>query len=377
MPNLMAQAGPKRPDANTAPTSYVGFTRASGEHRESAFDFQRQLTASDADLGVIDIPAYGWLRSLFIIVEATGGAGAGVTSHEDGPFTVLKSIMLSEPNGATIHSFDTGYDLYLANKYGGFRPAFGADARQSPIYSAPAATSGNFRFGLRIPVEINGRDGLGSLANQNAAATFKLRLTMAALNQVYGVVPGTTAPTVRVRGYLEAWDQPEASVGGQANQLTPPAPDTTQFYSSQVYNVSAGQNTIGLKRVGNYIRNLTFIYRNAAGSRAAVASSFADPTTIYLDTRPIDQVDQWSWRHQMYERTGFGTVADNLPGGLDSSVWHYDFTHELNGELGAEFGDLWLPTQTSSRLEVSGNFASAGTLKVITNDVALSAPIWA
>lgn len=382
MANVLAQGAPKPANANSAaPTSYVSFTRASGEHRESAFDISRQLTTSDQDLGVIDVPAYGWARSIVLVVTATGGVGAAVTAREDAPFNALKTIMLSEPNGTALHSFDTGYDLYLANKWGGYRNSVGADPRQSPVYSAPATAGGNFSFLVRIPIELNARDGLGSLANQSAAATFKLRLSLAALAQVYGTVP-TTAPTVRIQGWLEAWDQPEASVGGQANQLTPPAPDSAQYYSSQVFNIAAGQQTVQVRRVGNYIRGLTLIYRAVDGTRASAAASWASPVTLYLDTRPIDQFDIPNVRHQMFERTGFGanygvqTAPDDTPGGLDRSVVHYDFAHEVDGSIGHEFGDLWLPTQTSTRLELSGNFGAAGTLKVMTNDISLSAPVW-
>lgn len=363
-----------------AVTPTVPFIRASSEHREpTGIDIQKQMTAGDQDLGVFDIPAYGYVRSLLIVVQATGGAGAGVTAAEDGPWNALKNIALTEPNGAVINQFNTGYDLMCGgNKFGGYRSPEGADPRASKVFGAVGATTGNFTYAYRIPVELNLRDGLGSLPNQNAAATFKLRLTLAASTAIYGVVPGTTLPTVRVRVFLEAWDQPEAVTAGQSNQTTPPAMNTTQFWSSQTYAVNVGQNTIRLTRVGNYIRNLVFILRRAGTSRVLGESDWADPLTLYLDTRPLDIIEANNWQHQMYERTGFGGAgaAQDAAKGLENGVRVYDFMHEFDGVLGRENRDLWLPTLGSTRLELQGVFANAGTLTVLTNDVAVAGSVF-
>lgn len=362
----------------------VPFIRASAEHREPAgIDVSRLMTAADQDLGVFDIPAVGYVRSVFLVVTATGGAGTAVTSHEDGPFNALKNIALTEPNGAIIAQFNSGHDLYLANKWGGYRHVLGSDPRQSPTFSGIAAATGNFTFVLRVPVEINVRDALGSLPNQNAAATFKLRATLAASTGVYGTVP-TTLPTVRVRAYIEAWDQPEVSAGGLTNQVTPPAMNTTQFWTSQQFAVNAGLNSIRLTRVGNYLRELILVHRRASTSRANGETDLlaVDPLTLMLDTRPLDIIEPNNFRHQQFERTGFGgtlgatTPANDAPGGLDNGVRVYDFAHEFDGTIGHENRDLWLPTLGSTRLELQGSFANAGTLTVLTNDVAIAGSVF-
>lgn len=385
MPTAATTAGAtRRTTQNSGNTQAVlptvPFIRASAEHREPAgIDVSRAMTGSDQDLGVFDIPAYGYLRSMVILVQASGGAGASVTGAEDGPWSAIKNIALTEPNGAVIAQFNSGYDLYLANKWGGYRVNDGADPKASPVYSGPGAASGNFTYMLRIPLELNLRDGLGALPNQNAAATFKLRITMAGSGQVYGTVP-STLPTVRVRAFTEAWDQPETQSAGQTNQTTPPAMNTTQFWSTQVYNVNAGSQTIRLSRVGNYIRNLIFEYR--ATTRAAGNTNFPDPVTLYLDTRPLDIVERNNFVNQMYERTGFGgsiggtTPANETAQGIDNGVFVYDFMHEFDGSLGRENRDLWLPTLGSTRLEVQGTFGAAGTLTVLTNDVAIAGNVF-
>ncbi len=372
---------------NVAIAPSVPFVRASMEHREPAgVDVSRLLIAADQDLGVFDVPAYGYLRSIVLVVTATGGLGAGVTANEDAPFSVVKNIALTEPNGAVIAQFNTGYDMYLAQKWGGYRDSSGADPRSSPVFSAPSAVGGNFSFLLRVPVEINPRDGLGSLPNQNAAATFKVRATLNSGAANAGLYTGTipsTQPTVRVRAYIETWDQPESSSAGQTNQITPPAMNTTQFWTAQTFNVAAtGNQQFRMTRVGNYIRNLIFVYRSAAGLRSANDASFPDPATLLVDARPVDIIERNNWRHQMYERTGFGgvvgagTTANDTPQGLDNGVYVYDFTHEFDGSLGRENRDLWLPTLGSTRLEIQGSFAATGTLTVLTNDVAVAGSVF-
>lgn len=359
----------------------VPFVRASAEHREPAgIDVSRLATAADQDLGVFDIPAYGYVRSVLLVVQGSGAVGAAVGSA-DSPWNALKNIALTEPNGAVIHQFNSGYSLYLANKWGGYRHPVGSDLRASPIYSY-VSTLGNFTFIVRIPVEINLRDALGSLPNQNAAATFKLRATLAA-NAGYTTAPATTQATVRVRAYIEAWDQPSTSDAGQTNQVTPPAMNTTQFWSEQTYNYNAGAQNIRLTRVGNYIRNLILIARQtASGTRASGDTDFPDPASLYLDARPLDIIERNNWKHQMFERSGYGGAvgtsvpANDQPGGLDAGVFVYDFCHEFDGGLGRENRDLWLPTLGSTRLELQGSFAAAGTLTVLTNDVAIAGGVF-
>lgn len=382
------QATPRGGQQAVLPT--VPFIRASAEHREpTGIDVSRVLTGATQDLGVFDIPAYGYVRRIVILVTASGGTGGtpAVTLDEDAPFNGLTNIKLTEPNGAVLSEFDDGYEMHLAAKWGGYRHVVGADPKASPVHVDPGSTFASFAWMGFIPVELNLRDGLGALPNQNAAATFKLKMSLAP-NTAYGTGTfPTTLPTVRVRAYAECWDQPESQSGGATNQITPPAMNTTQFWSRQVYNVLAGSNTIRLTRVGNYIRNLIMIYRTTTdGTRSDAEADWADPTTLYLDTRPLDTIETNNWKNQMYERTGFGgqygsasaqvAPQQDRARALDNGVRVYDFMHEFDGTLGQENRDLWLPTLGSTRLELQGSFVEAGSLTVLTNDVAIAGSVF-
>ncbi|UGC97980.1 major capsid protein [Rhodococcus phage P19] len=359
-----------QPQAAIAAKSFV---RASMEHRESAgIDVQRAITASDQDLGSFPIPAYGYIRSLLLYVTVSGGAGTAAF-QKDAPWNILKNIIIQEPNGATIAQFNSGYDLFLANKWGGYR--YANDPKTKFDYNTNV-TGGSISFMLRIPLELRGRDGLGSLPNQNAAAAFQLRATLSSAATVYSTNP-TTLPNVRLRVVAEEWDQPAVSSDGSPNQTTPPAMNTTQYWTKQIYPVSVGQNTIRLTRVGNYLREVIFIYRDATNARVSYASNnWPSPAVLYYDTRPTDNVLDVVWRGTMQERTGYIASTVDSANGLDDGVFVYDYAHEFDGSIGYELNDGWLPTLSSTRLEIQGTFGVAGTLEVLTNDVSVAGNVF-
>lgn len=355
--------------------SVVRFVRASDEHvQPGGIDESNALTSSSRDLGVHDIPAYGFLRNIWLFVEVTGGAAglATVAAAEDAPWNVLQNISLTEPNGAPIVQLVDGYQLYLVNKYGGYVQGFPGDPQLLPTFS-DVDSDGNFSFSLRIPVEVGPRDGLGSLANQDSAGQFKLRLAVAASGTVYDTAPDTLPTTVRVRAYIECWDQPEQAGASGTNQTEPPAVGTTSFWSVQSgRTVNNGQNTIELKRKGNHLRQVLLVLRDA-GSRADAEADWPDETRFERDAFPARYYQDDYWSQLMAERTGYIETIETA-GGLDNGVRFHDYAHDFNGKLGYETRDLWQPTRGSSRLELVGSWStgSTSTLDIITNDVAIA-----
>lgn len=355
------------------PVATIPFTRASFQHVEPFQPFQSAaLGANSQNPGIIEIPSYGYMRSIVLKVTATGGSGGSAVFSEDGPFNVLQEIILSEPNGASIAQFYNGWQLYLANKYGGF------NGFNDPRRTLTTDADGNFSFLLRIPVELSARDALGALPNQNAASSFQLRYQLAPSATVYSTPPVTTLPTVLVEPYLEAWAQPAGqNPNGGVNQTTPPAMNTTQYHSMQQYTVVQGDNRIRLNRVGNYIRNLTFIFTRSGGTRANGDADFpVSDAKLWLDSTPIDMnLAKTIWQQRVYDRYGYYGTPETA-GARDYGVYPYDFCHDFDGKVGFELRDQWLLTNTSSRLEFQGTFANAGTLRVLTNDVSTAGQVF-
>lgn len=383
---MLATGNPATAETNKAPKEngdkprlLVPFIRATDEHLERG-NLDRTVAAADfasaTDLGVHEVPSYGYVTHLYIKVTASGGDGSttAAVANEDAPFNVLRNVELTEPNGAYIVRFNTGWDLYVANKYGGYVYAGAADPKSSPVFS-DVDSNGDFTFVLRIPVAVSFRDGVGALANQDSSGQFKLKMSLAASGTVYDTEPadagGTSLPSVRVQAWLAAYDQPEPSSANVANETEPPASGTTSFWTTQSgITVASGENNIELKRKGNYIRQFLFILRSG-GSRSAGESLWADEVRFLRDAFAGRYYDFDIWRHQMFERTGFG-AANESAGGLDDGLRFLDYMNNFYGALGGETRDQWQPTRGSTRLDLAGSFGGSATLDIITNDVAIA-----
>jgi hypothetical protein len=343
------------------------FVNASTEHTEPAYDSGQ--VAAGTTLSNIEVPAYGYLNSLFCVLTVTStGNAATVTAGDAGVFGAIASIGLTDVNGANLFGPMPGYEAMLTNKYGGYQ--FASDLRTSNFFAATTvgsgATAGSGAFAFRIPVEINHRDGYGSLPNMNAASTFKLNCAIASLASQFGVAPNG-AVTFRLQVWLEAWMLPAASaVDGSPNEQAPPGVGSYQRWVMNTLTVNNGANTLRMPNVGNLIRNLILVFRNATPVR--VDSTFMDPIAVNVDGLSVLNHARNLQKHYMIERYGYIGTAD-AANGLDTGVFVYPFTCELDGHPGFETREMYLRTNQATRLEVVGTTTAAGTLTVLTNDV--------
>ena len=164
---------------------------------KATYDQTKVLTASSQDLPTYECDPNGFLSGLYILVEATSTASAAVVFGEDGPFAALDTITLNDTNNKPIAGPWTGWDLYIAQKYGGY--AFSDDARLD-VDNFATASSGAFSFCLRLPVELVHRDGLGSLPNKSSSATYDVTIKVAAMAVgAFVAVFQNALPSVRVR----------------------------------------------------------------------------------------------------------------------------------------------------------------------------------
>lgn len=356
----MAQGQPKQ-QAQKGGGVVVPFVRAAHQHFEPMFDQTRTPGASSVNVGQYDVPAYGFLRHVWIHFSGSGSNLGGGSLSADYPFNILDEIVLLDVNGAPIVGPFSSFQLYAANTFGGY--AWSPRPEDAPDYVGTI----DFDFALRLPVEITFKNGLGSLANQNAAASFKVRLTQAPSTTLFSVAP-TTPPDVRYQAYVECWSQPsQTDVHGNAQQTEPPAHGTTQFWTVYEKSVSNGAQTVILPRVGNLIRNLIFINRDEDGLRTT--TSWPDPVNVNWDARQMIAGEPSFYRRAVMQEEYGIPIADG--------IFVYDFTHDDDGHPGNEDRNLWLPTVQATRLEIQGTFgADANNLEILTNDVApVGAPV--
>ena len=217
----------------------------------------------------------------------------------------------------------------------------------------------------------NPRDGLGSLANMNAAQAYKVRGTINNLANIYSTAPNG-AVTARVRVTGEYYSQPNAADQmGRPQATVPPANMTTGFSSRFQPPTVAGANTVKHTRVGNYIRNLIYINRRGGTVRSTGETDLAN-TTIqwFVDSRLWTNYQIEFLRMRLAEWFDFVSLTAEAAGGIDNGVFVLAECVELDGKAGYELRDGWLPTSQATRLELLITLANSGVLTVMTDDVA-------
>jgi hypothetical protein len=101
--------------------------------------------------------------------------------------------------------------------------------------------------------------------------------------------------------------------------------------------------------------------RDASNVRSA--SIYPDDLTITWDRYQLFKESKAVRRVKMAENAGQYGFA------LPTGVYHYGF-HEDGSAPGNEKRNLWLPTLQPTSIMFEGTFGAAGTLEIMTNDVA-------
>jgi hypothetical protein len=346
---------------------------------DEAYDVTVQLGAGPVTLTPqYEIPSTGYLNTVYILVEATGGVnGAAVIAFaEDGPESVIGNLQFTDTNNAEIISPITGWDLKIIDKYGGY--AFSDDPRSSPVYSAPvgAGAEGDFTFILRLPVELVPRDALGSLPNKSSSTPFKVKTQIAASTDVYTTAPDTTLPVVRVRMTPISYWEPTATDGsGNPVAPNPPGVMTTQYWNRTDYVVNSGAITPQLtSSTGFPIRNILFVLR-ADGVRATGETDFPDPFKVQIQSNMIVDRIKLIWQHMIAQDYGYTAAVADAAGAKEPGVYALPFCKDFGPKPGWENRRGYLRTSDGMRLKVIGTVGGAGahTLSVLTNYVGIGA----
>lgn len=345
--------------AATLPTSQaqvVPFDQGAKHGEEPGPSFSSILLgAAQQQFGPIGLPATGFLR--FVKLElTTTGAGTGGTGRADYPFNILFLVRLQDTNGAPLLEL-SGWNLFLAHTYGAF--AGNPDARLQPDYSA---TVTNPAFTLRLPVEIQG-DGMGSLANLSSASQYRLTIFVDTLTNIYSASP-SPAPTVQILTFCEFWTVPApADMLGRQQLQAPPLSGTVQLWTQQPnISVNAGQNVTTVNRMGNMLRLVLWVARTSQFVRAE--TPFPTPFTLKYDDRDLFISDA------IQQRTIIRETVDSLSQ-RDIGVYAFFFSYGRLRYAGSPGMSSWLPTVTSTRLQLLGT-SVAGTLDLIINDISVT-----
>lgn len=344
----------------------IPFTSAAHEHTEGPF-YDNTFVPSTAvqNFGPVNVPSYGFLRHIWILVNVVGGTIGAGTLSPDYPFSIFSSLSLIDTNGAPLFGPLDGYATFWANVIGAY--ANKSDPRSAANWPDYVGTL-NATFAMRLPIEISHHDALGSLANQNSAASYQVQGAINPSTFLWNAP--TTPPTgIRVRLVLEAWSLPnEVDRAGRPQSQLPPAHGTTQYWSQQTPKIAAGQNTTPITRTGNLIRNWIFITRSTVAV-TNFPNVFTRDNTVFPDPMTF----QWDARMLLNDSQSYrkGIVAEraNLTA-LDTGVFALTFNHSTENNIGDDNPSLWIPSVQASRFEVDGVSATTGNMQIITNDIA-------
>ena len=357
------QAAPPRP-----------FRVGAMQHEEINYDVTQTMTAGTQDLTVLEVPPSGFLRGIYVLVDASSASNVAtvVNANNNAPFSVIDSITFEDTNSKPIVGPFNGYDLYLVNKYGGYFNS--SDPKSSSIYTnvVGAASTITFNFVLRIPVELVARDALGALPNKSGTNKFKVRIRLAPIASVYSTAP-TNAPSVRVRMVQDGWYEPNMTdLKGRPLAQNPPAVQTTQFWTKGTYNLATGDQRQQIQQgLGYLLRNLVFInYPSASLTRDATSDgNFPNPATIQFEANDMITRPLTLWRDLIARQYAY-LGATEAANGRDYSVYPMPFNLDFGLAPGAETRRGYLPTSDASRLEFRGTFGAATNFTVLANYVA-------
>lgn len=353
---------------------------------EEPYDVTTTLGSSPRHLTpAYDVPSTGYLNDIYIYVEnyvdgeddqTTGSNAVGVL-RPDGPFSVIASLTFTDTSSSEIIGPITGYDLYVINKWGGYcwndDPKASSDLYWSTSnLTAPNADSGSFGFVLRIPAQIVPRDALGSLPNKSQSTPYRVKIQIAAKQDVY-VNPDTRDGTLRVRmvpaGY---WEPTKTDGSGNPVAPNPPAVNTTQYWSVNQYQVPNGKFTLSLNNsVGYPIRNLIFVSCDEDGFRDDIVWP-EDDFVLQLQSNIIINRFRSHWLNRMREDYGYAPTGDG-PGERDTGVWALPFCRDFGPKPGWETRRGYLRTSEGMKLLAKGTFGAPGIVRVLTNYVGIGA----
>lgn len=324
--------------------------------------------AAATQINPIQIPAVGYIRHITLEVILTGAGGTAPAFTADGPFNVLQSVEFRTAAGNDLIVPLTGYQIFLANKYGSqYAVAPFCDPRMGKQYSA---TSPSAHFYLVVPLEIDCETGLGSIPALASNRSYQLALILAGIGTVF---TGAPTATVQVNGTAWYWNEPPAtSPGGTVQAIAPQGLGTISQWQLETPPLTPGDKYIKSNNVGNVLRTVIFTLRNVAGVRIDT-NGWPPVCELYLDNEPMFYFTNNEWEDVMAKNYGLTAVGKDVAQGLDTGVYVVPF-HALPGGMAgdpANSRSQYLPTLDASQLQLRGTAfgSAASTLEILTNSV--------
>jgi hypothetical protein len=330
-------------------------------------------TTSTQALTPYEFQVDGYLSGALIRVTATtAGNAATVAFQPDAPFIGLQSVAFEDISGKQVLGPITGWQLYVLNRFGGF--VYSSDIKGNSTYTATAgagATGGSYRYVMRVPIQVRRRDGMGSLPNRNASATFKLKITLNTLAAVYSTAP-TAAPSVNVQVEQHGWATSDnRDYKGSAVAPTPNGVGSLMYTDTETIQLSAGQFNQRMGTFGGLVRLLIFELRDSTGSRSQGETDWPSLFEVEIDKVKCFSRSTVTWDNLMSEDYDLNATAESVTA-ADTKINGVKVLHWLDDfglQPGAENSFRYQPVTPSTAVQLIGTIGGAGahTLSVTKN----------
>lgn len=366
---VQAPAKPGSNQGQAAPVAPWPFPVGVYESTTQDYDESVTQTTSPVQFPIYNFTPTGWLRGAWFQFDmtVTGQSTNSVSYHNDNPWSVINKMTFYDLGQQPVIGPIGGYDWYTINVYGAYQ--FQGDPKGDITYSASTgtgSTAGSFTFVLYLPLEIVGRDALGTVQNESKPG-WKVELWMDSQANTYNQVPSVEG-SLRVRVFPDSYTEPaEAAPGGRPYSQTPPKPGTKQYWRSENETQPSGSSEYDLVNgIGFPIRNILWkVIDTSAGTRSD--SDFPDPVTVTYGNVQLLQMTQTQWKTRAGRDFNLtSTTADNAFA-WKTGVFPEYFTKDFGLHPGAELRYKYLQTKINTVLRLSGSFGAACTLYALTN----------
>lgn len=308
----------------------------------------------------------GYLSRLLIRVTCTTAGNSATTAFAaDGPFSAIQSIAFVDIGNKQILGPITGWNLYVLNRFGGF--VYNADTKAQSTYAVTTgtgATGGSFSFTLPLPIQVRRRDGMGSLPNRNASATFKVKPTVAPTAEIYSTAP-TAAGTLRVEIQQQGWATSDnRDYKGNSVAPTPNGVGSLMYTDIESISMSAGKFSQRMGNYGGLTRLWAFELRDSNGVRTE--ADWPQLFEIEIDKVKVYSRSTATWDHLMSEDYGLSNTAESTTAantklaGVKVVHWLDDF----GLQPGAENSFRYQPITPNTAILLSGSIGGSGLHKL-------------
>jgi hypothetical protein len=308
---------------------------------DNPLEFQVTPGAATQNIGPADLTPNGFLRFVDIAVSTLTAATGSPVGQPTYPWCILDNIQFLDTGGQKMDDI-SGYQLFVDNYASG--SPWRCDPRVASDYSA-AAASPNFR--LRLAREVF-PDGKGSLPNLSGSQKYRIRLTIAALSNIYSTAP-TAAPVLNINIIDHLWLLPAPEDAGKRPQQRQPDLLGLAQYHKTIYpalSVSSSKISEIVKMNGTLLKYLAVLAYDSDGSPSDAV--LPDPFTLQIDNDyPFNDVPLAEMFHY-YE--AIVPERSNRPPG----VLIIPFNYGLHRTVGADGVASLVPTSTATFLKFSG-----------------------